>query len=75
MLIVSEMMQIEVVKKSHSLEAKTEDFVKRSFYFPNMKRYLENITNNCMEYIIVNKKGGKGGFLKPIPREHMSLST
>lgn len=80
MLVVPEMMQIEVVRKCHSLGhfsiAKTEDVVKRDFYFPNMKKCIANVVNNCIECILVNKKRGKGeGFLNPIPKEDIPLST
>lgn len=79
-LVVPEMMQVEVVKKCHSLGhfsvAKTEDVVKRDFYFPNIKKCIENVVKSCIECILVNKKRGKGeGFLNPIPKEDIPLST
>lgn len=79
-LVVPEILQVEVVKKSHSLGhfsiAKTEELVKRDYYFPNMKKCIENVVHSCIECILVNKKRGKGeGFLNPISKENVPLST
>ncbi|GFX14347.1 hypothetical protein TNCV_1768411 [Trichonephila clavipes] len=50
--------------------------VKQSFYFPNVRKCVENVINNCIECILVNKKRGKGeGLLNPIPKENIPLST
>lgn len=41
-----------------------------------MKKCVENIVNNSIECILVNKKRGKGeGFLNPITNEDMLLSS
>ncbi|GFW28190.1 transposon Tf2-9 polyprotein [Trichonephila clavipes] len=73
LLVVPEMMQVDVIKKAHSFghfaATKTEELVKRDYYFPNMRRCIENVIKNCVECILVNKKRGKGeGFLNPIPK-------
>ncbi|GFT25650.1 hypothetical protein TNCV_1965601 [Trichonephila clavipes] len=80
LLVVPEMMQVDVIKKAHSFghfaATKTEELVKRDYYFPNMRRCIENGIKNCVECILVNKKRGKGeGFLNPIPKENLPLST
>ncbi|GFV17557.1 transposon Tf2-6 polyprotein [Trichonephila clavipes] len=80
LLVVPEMMQVDVIKKAHSFghfaATKTEELVKRDYYFPNMRRCIENVIKNCVECILVNKKRGKGeGFLNPIPKEDLPLST
>ncbi|GBM68175.1 hypothetical protein AVEN_5147-1 [Araneus ventricosus] len=67
-------MQTEVVKNIHSKGHfginKTENVVKQGFYFPDMRKCVENVISNCIECIIVNKKRGKGeGFLNPLPKE------
>ncbi|GFW87859.1 transposon Tf2-8 polyprotein [Trichonephila clavipes] len=80
LLVVPEMMQVDVIKKAHSFghfaATKTEELVKRDYYFPNMRKCIENVIKNCVECILVNKKRGKGeGFLNPIPKEDLLLST
>ncbi|GFU44294.1 transposon Tf2-8 polyprotein [Trichonephila clavipes] len=79
LLVVPDMMQVDVIKKAHSFghfaATKAEELVKRDYYFPNMRRCIENV-KNCVECILVNKKRGKGeGFLNPIPKEDLPLST
>ncbi|GFW08683.1 transposon Tf2-9 polyprotein [Trichonephila clavipes] len=80
LLVVPEMMQVDVIKKAHSFghfaATKTEELVKRDYYFPNMRKCIENVIKNCVECILVNKKRGKGeGFLNSIPKEDLPLST
>ncbi|GFU94090.1 hypothetical protein TNCV_3308431 [Trichonephila clavipes] len=80
LLVVPEMMQVDVIKKAHSFghfaATKTEELVKRDYYFPNMRRFIKNVIKNCVECILVNKKREKGeGFLNPIPQEDLPLST
>ncbi|GFY13549.1 transposon Tf2-9 polyprotein [Trichonephila clavipes] len=80
LLVVPEMMQVDVIKKAHSFghfaATKTEELVKRDYYFPNMRKCIENVIKNCVECILVNKKRGKGRrLLNPIPKEDLPLST
>ncbi|GFY60492.1 blastopia polyprotein [Trichonephila inaurata madagascariensis] len=80
LLVVPEMMQVDVIKKAqsfgHFAATKTEELVKRDYYFLNMRKCIENAIKNCVEYTVVNKKMGKGeGFLNPIPKEDLLLST
>ncbi|GFY13655.1 transposon Tf2-11 polyprotein [Trichonephila clavipes] len=79
-LVVPQQMQTEIDKNIHSKGHlginKTESMVKQSFYFPNVRKCVENVINNCIECILVNKKRGKGeGLLNPIPKENIPLST
>ena len=79
-LVVPEAMQVEVVKNCPSLGhfsiTKTDDLVKRDYYFPTIKKYVETVVNNFIECILVNKKRGKAeGYLNPIPKEDTPLST
>ncbi|GFV18694.1 hypothetical protein TNCV_4755811 [Trichonephila clavipes] len=74
------MMQVDVISKAHSFghfaATKAEELEKRDCYFPNMRRCIENVIKNCVECILVNKKRRKGeGFLNPIPKEDVPLST
>ena len=78
-LVIPEAMQIEVVKNCHFLGhfsiTKTEDLVKRDYYFLNLKKCVETVINNCIECILINKKRGKGGgFLNPITKKDTPLS-
>ncbi|GFS81504.1 transposon Tf2-11 polyprotein [Trichonephila clavipes] len=79
-LVVPQQIQTEIVKnihcKGHLGINKTESMVKQSFYFPNVRKCVENVINNCIECILVNKKRGKGeGLLNPMPKENIPLST
>ncbi|GFU39324.1 transposon Tf2-9 polyprotein [Trichonephila clavipes] len=79
-LVVPQQMQTEIVKNIHSKGHlginKTESMLKQSFYFPIVRKCVENVINNCIECILVNKKRGKGeGLLNPIPKENIPLST
>ena len=52
-----------------------EDLVKRDYYFPNIKKCVETVGNNCIQCILVNKHREKAeGFLNLIPKDR-SLST
>ena len=79
-LVLPEAMQVEDMKNCHSLRhffiTKTEDVVKRDYYFPKLKKCVETVIKNCIECISVNKKSGKGeGRLNSISKEDMPLST
>ncbi|GFY30429.1 blastopia polyprotein [Trichonephila clavipes] len=74
------MMQVDVVKKAHSFGhfavTKTEELVKRDYYFLNMRKCIENVIRNCVDCILVNKNMGKGEcFLNPVSKEDLPLST
>ncbi|GFX40199.1 hypothetical protein TNCV_4318341 [Trichonephila clavipes] len=54
------MMQVNVIKKVHSFRhsavTKTEELVRRDYYFPNMRKCVENVIKNCVECRLANKK-------------------
>ncbi|GFS95712.1 retrovirus-related Pol polyprotein from transposon gypsy [Trichonephila clavipes] len=60
LLVVPEMMQVNVIKTVHSFRhfavTKTEELVRRDYYFPNMRKCVENVIKNCVECISANKK-------------------
>ncbi|GFW90896.1 blastopia polyprotein [Trichonephila clavipes] len=60
LLVVPEMMQVNVIKKAHSFRpfaaTKTEELARRDYYFPNMRKCVENVIKNCVEYRLANKK-------------------
>ncbi|GFX41018.1 transposon Tf2-8 polyprotein [Trichonephila clavipes] len=74
-------MQTELIKsaheKGHFSSAKTEEIVKREFFIPNLSKQVQNVIINCVSCILANKKCGKKkeGFLNPIPKEDVPLST
>ncbi|GFV57633.1 pro-Pol polyprotein [Trichonephila clavipes] len=73
-------MQTELIKlaheKGHFSSAKTEEIVKREFFIPNLSKQVQNVIINCVSCILANKKcGKKDGFLNPIPKEDVPLST
>ncbi|GFY19521.1 hypothetical protein TNCV_4646941 [Trichonephila clavipes] len=73
-------MQTELIKlaheKGHFSSAKTEEIVKREFFVPNLSKQVQNVIINCVHCILANKKcGKKEGFLNPIPKEDVPLST
>ncbi|GBM29431.1 hypothetical protein AVEN_143913-1 [Araneus ventricosus] len=73
-------MQVELIKLAHEngylSVAKTEEIVKQEFFIPNLTNIVKNVIVNCVPCILVNKKSGKKeGFLSPIPKEDISLST
>ncbi|GFY54462.1 transposon Tf2-6 polyprotein [Trichonephila inaurata madagascariensis] len=72
-------MQTEIIKlaheKGHFSSAKTEEIIKREFFIPNLSKLVQNVIINCVPCILANKKSGKKGFLNPIPKEDVPLST
>ncbi|GBN96450.1 Retrovirus-related Pol polyprotein from transposon 17.6, partial [Araneus ventricosus] len=50
--------------------------VKQEFFIPNLSKQVQNVIVNCVPCILTNKKSGKkDGFLNPIPKEDVPLST
>ncbi|GFT86032.1 transposon Tf2-9 polyprotein [Trichonephila clavipes] len=51
LLVFPEMMQVNVIKKAHSFRhfaaTKTEELVRRDYYFPNMRKCVENVIKNA----------------------------
>ncbi|GFY47036.1 transposon Tf2-6 polyprotein [Trichonephila inaurata madagascariensis] len=73
-------MQTELIKlaheKGHFSSAKTEEIVKREFFIPNLSKQVQNVIINYVPCILANKKRGKiEGFLNPIAKEDVPLST
>ncbi|GFV12600.1 hypothetical protein TNCV_4425531 [Trichonephila clavipes] len=54
------MMQVDVIKRAHSFRyfaaTKTKELVRRDYYFPNMRKCVENVVKNCVECRFANKK-------------------
>ncbi|GBM26401.1 Transposon Tf2-6 polyprotein [Araneus ventricosus] len=80
LIVVPRDMQTEIIKlaheKGHFSAAKTEGVVKQEFFIPNLSKQVQNVILNCVPCILTNKKSGKkDGFLSPIPKEDVPLST
>ncbi|GBN44773.1 Transposon Tf2-8 polyprotein [Araneus ventricosus] len=80
LIVVPRDMQTEIIKlaheKGHFSAAKTEGVVKQEFFIPNLNKQVQNVIVNCVPCILTNKKSGKkDGFLNPIPKEDVPLST
>ncbi|GFV59625.1 hypothetical protein TNCV_228661 [Trichonephila clavipes] len=55
---------------------KTEKIVKQEFFIPNLSNVVKKVIVNCVPCILANKKTGKKeGFLNPICKESIPLST
>ncbi|GBM38092.1 hypothetical protein AVEN_40968-1 [Araneus ventricosus] len=79
LIVVPEAMELEIIRgvhnEGHFAEENTEDLLKRDFYISNVKNKIEQVTMNCIECILCNRKRGKGGLLNPIPDDNIPLST
>ncbi|GFV70778.1 hypothetical protein TNCV_1946881 [Trichonephila clavipes] len=60
LLVVTEMMQANVIRKVHSFRhfavTKTEELVRRDCCFPNMRKCVENVIKDCVECKLANKR-------------------
>ncbi|GIX85121.1 hypothetical protein CDAR_94141 [Caerostris darwini] len=80
LIIAPSDMQTELVKlaheKGHFSAAKTEEVVKQEFFIPNLDNLTRKVIANCVPCILSNKKcGRKEGYLNPIPKGDVPLST
>ncbi|GBL86110.1 hypothetical protein AVEN_89143-1 [Araneus ventricosus] len=72
--------KVELIKLAHEnghfSVVKTEEIVKQEFFIPNLTNVVKSVIVNCIPCILANKKSGKKeGFLNPIPKEEIPLST
>ncbi|GFU90999.1 hypothetical protein TNCV_4923301 [Trichonephila clavipes] len=80
LILTTKAMQAELIKSIHEngqfSVGKTEEIVKLEFFIPNLTNDVKNLILNCVPCILVNKKTGKKeGFLNPISKESIPLST
>ncbi|GFY76059.1 transposon Tf2-6 polyprotein [Trichonephila inaurata madagascariensis] len=73
-------MEAELIKliheNGHFSVAKTEEIVKQEFFIPNLTNVVKKVIVNCVPCILANKKTGKKeGFLNPISKVNIPLST
>lgn len=63
LLVVPQSLQKQVIRKVHEnghfAAGKTEDMVKRMYWFPEMRKQVEKVIRNCLACILAEKKGGK----------------
>ncbi|GFU23089.1 transposon Tf2-9 polyprotein [Trichonephila clavipes] len=80
LIVTPKAMQTELIKliheNGHFSVGKTEEIVKQEFFIPNLSNVVKKVIVNCVPCILANKKTGKKeGFLNPISKESIPLST
>ncbi|GFX22324.1 transposon Tf2-6 polyprotein [Trichonephila clavipes] len=80
LIVTPKAMQAELIKliheNGHLSVGKTEEIVKHEFFIPNLSNVVKKVIVNCVPCILANKKTGKKeGFLNPISKESIPLST
>ncbi|GFW88292.1 transposon Tf2-6 polyprotein [Trichonephila clavipes] len=80
LIVTPKAMQAELIKlihgNGHFSVGKTEEIVKQEFFIPNLSNVVKKVIINCVPCILANKKTGKKeGFLNPISKESIPLST
>ncbi|GFX10913.1 hypothetical protein TNCV_511731 [Trichonephila clavipes] len=80
LIVTPKAMQAELIKliheNGHFSVGKTEEIVKQEFFIPNFINVVKKVIFNCVPCILANKKTGKKeGFLNPISKENILLST
>ncbi|GFX92176.1 hypothetical protein TNCV_1740961 [Trichonephila clavipes] len=80
LILTPKAMQAELIKliheNGHFSVGKTEEIVKQEFFIPNLFNVVKKVIVNCVPCILANKKTGKKeGFLNPISKESIPLST
>lgn len=80
MILVPEQMQDEVIRKCHDqghfAAAKTEQLVRRDYWFAVMTEKMKYVVQNCLSCILAEQKYGKPeGFLNPLNKGNAPLGT
>ncbi|GFU71215.1 hypothetical protein TNCV_2673791 [Trichonephila clavipes] len=80
LIVTPKAMQAELIKLIHENDhfsvGKSEEIVKQEFFIPNLTNVVKKVIVNCVPCILANKKTGKKeGFLNPISKENIPLST
>lgn len=80
LLVIPKLMQFDVIKeareKGHFGSDKTEQLLKRQYWFPNMSDKVKKIVNNCVKCVLAERKRGKSdGLLNPIDKKATPLDT
>ncbi|GFU26163.1 transposon Tf2-8 polyprotein [Trichonephila clavipes] len=80
LIVTPKAMQAELIKliheNGHFSVGKTEEIVKQEFFIPNLFNVVKKVIFNFVPCILANKKTGKKeGFLNPISKESIPLST
>ncbi|GFV43999.1 hypothetical protein TNCV_3571201 [Trichonephila clavipes] len=80
LIVTPKAMQAELIKliheNGHFSVGKTEEILRQEFFIPNLSNVVKKVIVNCVPCILANKKAGKKeGFLNPISKESIPLST
>lgn len=80
LIVVPEQMEFEIIRRAHDQghfkSKKMEELILREFFIPKLKEKLDRFVQNCVTCILIDRKTGKKeGFLHPIPKDNLPLST
>lgn len=80
LIVVPKNMQNEIIRKNHEKGhfgiLKTEELINREYFIENLTEKIRKVINNCIECILIShKRGKKEGFLHPIDKGNVPLST
>ncbi|GFV95903.1 hypothetical protein TNCV_1729531 [Trichonephila clavipes] len=74
--LIHENGHFSVVKTEEKENRRRNRIVKQEFFIPNLTNVVKKVIVNCVPCILANKKTGeKEGFLNPISKESIPLST
>lgn len=80
LIVVPKKMQYEIIRKNHERGhfgiVKTEELINREYFIENLTEKIRKAISNCVECILIShKRGKKEGFLHPIDKGDVPLST
>ncbi|KAG5323406.1 TF26 protein, partial [Pseudoatta argentina] len=80
LLVIPKSMQVDIIKQTHERGhfgvRKTEQLLKREFWFSEMRKKIDKVIKNCITCILAERKHGKQeGFLRNIPKNAIPLET
>lgn len=80
LLVVPKAMQTGLIRRTHEMGhfgvAKTEQLLKREYWFCDMRGKVEKVLRNCTECILAERKSGKlEGFLQSIDKGESPIDT
>lgn len=80
LIVVPKKMQCEIIRRNHEKGhfgiVKTEELIVREYFIENLAEKIKRVIGNCVECILAShKRGKKEGFLHPIDKGDVPLST
>lgn len=79
-IVVPKKMEMNIIvrahKQGHFKQKKLEPIISKKFFIPDLAKKINEVVENCVECILCDRKEGKKeGFLHPIDKEPLPLST